>query len=589
MRRSLCVLGSLSFAVIASSGAGLGGCGGSSEGAAARSVSPSAVASSPAPEPSPVSSGRSPGASRPDYPPTTKSPVVDLYRDVKVSDDYRWLEDWNDPNVKSWSESENQLARKWLDAIPQRAAIHARVEQLLDASSPAWAGLVARHGLFFALESRPPKQHPSLVLLTSLGDLATERVLVDPNALDPTGGTAIGWFVPAPDGKHVAVSLSKGGGERGDVHVFETGASGPAKDGPDVVPQADGAGNGDCLAWRGDGGGFYYTHGAREADAPKDGVYQRVYFHKLGDRVDRDALAVGKDGPSIAQWELSLGGDGKTIVARMEYGDGGEFDQWILVSSGRSLAPGGKWAEIATKADHVKKVDVGPDGALYALSTDGAPKGKLLRSSLASAALGLGKAPVLVPEGDAVIDDFLATKGRVYLVEQIGGPSRVRSVPLGAPASPNAKPGAPQVVPTPAVSNVREVARLDGDDAAISITSYTERTAWYRVSAKDGSATKTALASTTPAGFQEIDVAREECVSKDGTKVPSAPCSPGLRSGGTALPCSLVRYGDFSALRPRPLSRAPSAWLPGFQEDPRRGLNDAAAASSERSGTTPES
>ena len=48
-----------------------------------------------------------------------------------------------------------------------------------------------------------------------------ERILVDPNALDPTGGTSIDWFVPSPDGRFLAVSISSGGSEAGDVHVFD--------------------------------------------------------------------------------------------------------------------------------------------------------------------------------------------------------------------------------------------------------------------------------------------------------------------------------------------------------------------------------
>ncbi len=216
--------------------------------------------------------------------------------------------------------------------------------------------------------------------------MKTERILVDPNVIDPTGGTSIGWFVPTPDGKHVAVSLSKGGAERGDVHVFDVAQ---AKDGKDVVPQADGAGSGSCLAWKGDGSGFFYTHKAREADAPKDGDYQRVYFHKLGDAVEKDTFAVGKDGPSIAQWELALGQDGHTILARMEYGDGGEFDQWLL-------GPGGKWVEVATKAEGVLQMDAGVDGGLYLLSNHDAPKRKVLRTPLVSAsAASVARADVL--------------------------------------------------------------------------------------------------------------------------------------------------------------------------------------------------
>jgi len=33
--------------------------------------------------------------------PTPKHPVTDQYFDVKVTDDYRWLENWDDPEVNN--------------------------------------------------------------------------------------------------------------------------------------------------------------------------------------------------------------------------------------------------------------------------------------------------------------------------------------------------------------------------------------------------------------------------------------------------------------------------------------------------------
>ncbi len=70
-----------------------------------------------------------------------------------------------------------------------------------------------------------------LVALTLLDDLRTERVVVDPNALDPSGETAIDWFVPSPDGEQVAVSLSEHGTEDASLHIFDV-ASGALIEGP---------------------------------------------------------------------------------------------------------------------------------------------------------------------------------------------------------------------------------------------------------------------------------------------------------------------------------------------------------------------
>ncbi len=39
-------------------------------------------------------------------PETLTMMVVDEYHGVKVVDDYRWLENWENPKVEAWSEAE---------------------------------------------------------------------------------------------------------------------------------------------------------------------------------------------------------------------------------------------------------------------------------------------------------------------------------------------------------------------------------------------------------------------------------------------------------------------------------------------------
>ncbi|HEX7665983.1 MAG TPA: S9 family peptidase, partial [Polyangiaceae bacterium] len=149
------------------------------------------------------------GPEKPAYPKAPKKTATDTYAwqgdsaSAKVNDDYRGLEDAKDPAVVAWSDAENAMTRKLLDADPQRSKIATRVGALMGEASPQWNDVVARKGVVFALERRPPKQQPYLVVMTSLAGVDKERVLVDPNVLDATGGTSIGWFVPSPDGKKI--------------------------------------------------------------------------------------------------------------------------------------------------------------------------------------------------------------------------------------------------------------------------------------------------------------------------------------------------------------------------------------------------
>src|SRR6185369_11503722 len=127
--------------------------------------------------------------------------------------------------VKAWSAAQNEAARASLDAIPGADVLRERMKQLMAGGSPGWYDLAWAGGRLFALKKQPPLQQPRLVAMRSPQDPSSEVVLVDPNAMDPHGGTSIDWYVPSPDGKLVAVSLSHGGSESGDVHVFDVGAA----------------------------------------------------------------------------------------------------------------------------------------------------------------------------------------------------------------------------------------------------------------------------------------------------------------------------------------------------------------------------
>ena len=133
-------------------------------------------------------------------PETPKKPVTDVYHGVTVADDYRWLEDWNDPQVKKWSDAQNAHARAFLDHLPHVAAIRARVTEIMSAKTVSYSRLEYRKGMLFAIKREPPKQQPFLIVLSSPDALDRARVLVDPNEIDAAGTTSIDWYVPSPDG-----------------------------------------------------------------------------------------------------------------------------------------------------------------------------------------------------------------------------------------------------------------------------------------------------------------------------------------------------------------------------------------------------
>src|SRR5438128_3500103 len=115
-----------------------------------------------------------------DGPPATKKePVKDTYHGVAVTDDYRWLEDWNNKEVQQWSEAQNAYARSVLDKLPGVEAIRAQVTKILTAKTTTHFDFVCRPGNFFALRRQPPKQQPFLVVMPAPDQPDKARVLLD--------------------------------------------------------------------------------------------------------------------------------------------------------------------------------------------------------------------------------------------------------------------------------------------------------------------------------------------------------------------------------------------------------------------------
>src|SRR5258708_34221471 len=61
--------------------------------------------------------------------------VVDIVHGESVADPYRWLEDGESAETRDWVAAQNAFTRSVLDEVPSRAAIHARLDQLLTTGS----------------------------------------------------------------------------------------------------------------------------------------------------------------------------------------------------------------------------------------------------------------------------------------------------------------------------------------------------------------------------------------------------------------------------------------------------------------------
>ena len=442
-------------------------------------------------------------------PQTPQAAVVNEYHGVKVVDQYQWLEDWDDQQVQTWSDEQNAYARKKLDNLPRVEELREQVTKILTAQSVSYYSLCRREGKLFAMKRQPPLEQPFLVVMPSAQQPDLERVVVNPAKIDPGASTSIDFYVPSPDGSLIAVSLSVGGSESGDVHVYSVKTGEQIGE---VIARVNGGTAGGDLAWTPDGSGFYYTRYPRAGERPAEDMdfYQQVWYHKMGTPPGEDRYEIGSDFPRIAEIKLEAERHSGRVLVTVQYGDSGRFAHYV-----RTLRR--QWKQITDYDDQIVQATFGPDDTVFVISRADAPRGKILKLSLADTSLD--KAQIIVAEGDdTIVSDFaghppmVVTSNRLYVTYQLGGPSEIRVFDLR-----DSRQAGPKILP---VSSVGQIVAVGDDAVMYSNSSYIEPAAWYLFGPDEVTTVRTALVTKSPVDFSDCRVVREYAVSKDGTRVP---------------------------------------------------------------------
>ncbi len=447
-------------------------------------------------------------------PPGNPGTTVDTIQGTQVADPYRWLENWEDPAVKGWSDAQNARTRSYLDALPYRAQVQGKLAKLIKAASPSYTQLIARGDKVFALYNDPAFQQPILVTLNASADPASRKTVLDPNTLDAGGHTAMDWFTPSFDGSKVAVSLSLNGSEEGTLHVYDV-ATGKEIDKP--IPNVQFPTAGGSMAWTKDGTGFWYTRypGAEKPEADRH-FFQQVYFHTLGSDAAKDALVLGAENglERVSEIFLDTRYGQRDGFAAVQRGDGNEWAFYVLPIHGKPI-------QLATYDDHLVFAALGPDNAVYAISRNDAPNGKIVKLKAPFKAGALAAAPVIVPQSDVAILsggaeaqqlDLTLSDTRLFVRDIIGGPNQIRVFALD---------GKPQgTLPLGDIAGNDDIAPLANGDVLFNVETYTRPVYYALWHPATGRAEETALKVTSPVSFEDAEVVRGFATSKDGTKVP---------------------------------------------------------------------
>jgi prolyl oligopeptidase len=316
-----------------------------------------------------------------------------------VADPYRWLEDPSTADSAAWLQAQDALATDHLDALPGRPELRTRLTELLAAgvvTAPAW-----REGRQFFMRRTAEQEHAVLVTIDPDG---TERVLLDPMQLDPSGTTTLDAWQPSKEGQLLAYQLSEGGDEESILRVMDV-ESGEIVDGPiDRCRYSP-------VGWLPGAGSYYYVRRLPPSEVPagEEQFHRRVWLHQLGTDPADDVCVFGAEFDKTTFFSASVSRDGRWLIVSASPGTAPRNDVWIAdLSSGDPAAP--DLQELQVGVDAQTSVHIGRDGLAYVYTDRDAPRGRLVVTTPSDP--GPHTWVDLLPEDpEAVLEDFAILDG----------------------------------------------------------------------------------------------------------------------------------------------------------------------------------
>ncbi|MEK6609122.1 MAG: prolyl oligopeptidase family serine peptidase [Myxococcota bacterium] len=468
-----------------------------------------------------------------------KEVVVDEMHGVTIEDPYRWLEDDESAETRAFVDAQNAATRAALDSRPTRAAVKARLTELLSIGTlgtPAVRYSKGRPARYFFTRRSGGENQPVLYVRDGLG--GADRALVDPNALAADGTTAIDWWVPSRDGRLLAYGLSQGGTEDSTLLVrdVETG-----KDLPDRAEHARYS----SIAWTPDGKGFYYARYPRPGDVPagEELYHRKIYFMELG-ATPEDPLVYApkdmKDWPSVA-----LSPDGRWLVVSVFQG-WSKSEVWLRDLAKRD-AP---FVPVAAGVEAIYEPEI-LDDLLLLRTNDGAPRYRVVAVDPRHPERARWRE--IIAQGDDVLDGMAIVGKRIVASTLAKAHARVRLFALdGAPAG---------EIPLPAIGTVVGIGgEWDGPEVFLGFESYAVPPTILRHDVR-AAATDVWQRVEAPIDPSLFEVEQRSYASTDGASISLFLVhKKGLARDGTN-PTLLYGYGGFNVSLTPTFSRTMSLFL----------------------------
>ena len=301
---------------------------------------------------------------QPDYPEAPCDSTVYEVFGMTVADPYRPLENDTAEATLEWVKAENDLTRRYLDAIPFRSALHDRLDTLnrYARRGAPWKG---EDGKFYW--SANDGSHNQAIIYRADTPDGEGEVFLDPNSLSDDGTVALTGLFQSNNGKYTAYTISRSGSDWTEIYVMDTATRELL---PDHIEWAKFTG----ASW--DADGFYYSAYARP-EAGKEfsnaNEFHKVYYHRLGTPQSDDKVAYENPDQPLYFHSAEASKDGR-MLAISAGGQG--VGESVMV---KDLSKGGsKWTVIEPSQDFTNAIVSMKDGKVYLFTSVDAPRNRFV-------------------------------------------------------------------------------------------------------------------------------------------------------------------------------------------------------------------
>ena len=457
------------------------------------------------------------------YPPARRGNQSDNYHGAKVPDPYRWLEDPDSDETRSWIEAENKLTFSVLERIPQREAIRRRLTELWNYEK--YGVPLARGGRYFYTRNDGLQNQSVLYWAPALD--AEPRTLLDPNELSKEGTISVSGTAVSDDGKLLAYGLASAGSDWQEWRVRDVAAGDDLDDHLKWV-KFSGA------SWSKDGKGFYYSrYDEPKADEELTGqnYYQKLFYHRLGTLQSQDELVYERRDEKEWGFHGEVTDDGRYLVISVTHGTERKNNLFYFDLD----HPNGEVVELLTGFE--ARFDfLGNDGSVFWLRTDlDASRNRIVAVDLEHPARDRWRE--IVPQAEEMLEEVHVVGDRFFAVYLQDAKSQVRMFNL------QGKPLGELRLPDIGTAGGFTGRRSDRE-TFYSFTSFVTPPAIYRY---DIQATKSELFRKPELAFDPADYETRQVFyhSKDGTRVPMFLVHRKGFKPGRPRPTYLYAYGGF--------------------------------------------